>query len=302
VSRRQIPFVVGTLLLLVSLFVGLTKVKEHSDNLAQDAIPRGATEAAAMLAARTEALAFFTFDPTRIEKQIDGVLADASGEFLHDYTARRGQVVANVKAKKQSVAAVVPEGGTAIASFTTRRAVVLIGVDTTTQEGTKSPVVNQRRLLLTMQRSGGRWKTANLDELLGVVGPGDARTGELPGGNVAVLEATANGVKHMLSSDYRTLDEDLASTLPLLTGSFGADFARTFDTSVRLIATRKKSVTDAYVRAVGLVVRDGDKARCLVFVDQVLDPKGEADVTTARLFADLRRVNGKWLVDGLVRA
>lgn len=155
---------------------------------------------------------------------------------------------------------------------------------------------------LAMARGSSGWKTVALDQLAPVVGGGQAAAGSLPGGNSAVLAAATTGVRRLLSYDYRTMTNGLDATMPLMTPGFGAQFANTFTTTVQPAATSKKSVATAYIRGVGLVVRDGSQARCLVFVDQVLRSSGAPSVAGSSLFVALKRIKGRWLVDGLSRA
>ncbi|MET3961667.1 hypothetical protein ABIE44_001601 [Marmoricola sp. OAE513] len=298
-TGRRSVIAVATVLMLVAVVVGALVVLGRSES---EKDPSGANEAAALVAARRTAIAFFTLDPENVAKQVDAVLDLASGKFEREYSAQRAVVIKNVQDRKRAVSSQVPTDGLAIASFDPAKAVVLVAINVTTKESTRVPAENEYRLRLTLNRTGSRWTTSTLDQLAGVPGPGEFEPGTLRGGGTAIVAASAEALSSMLSYDYKKLDEDLESTLPLLTRSFSADFARTFDATVRPLATEKKSVTAAYVRAAGLVVRNGDKARTLVFVDQVLNPDDSADVTESRLFVDLRRVKGTWLVDGLNRA
>lgn len=293
-SRNKVPLVLASALLLASIVAGVLVLLRHE-------APK-ATEAAAMLAAKRAAVTFFTLDPDNVEDQADAVLELATGTFRREYADARVQLIGQVRAKERRVSAVVPDGGTAIASFDEKEAVVLVAVDKTEREKAGKPTTSNLRIRVTVNRIDEVWKTSTLDELQAVPGPGEYRAGALPGGGTTVVQAAADGISRLLANDYRRLDEDLEETLPLLTGTFAISFARTFDTAVRPVAAKKKQVNVAYVRAAGVVVRDGEKVRCLVFVDQVLDPDGDAVPTPARLFVDLERVAGTWLLADVTRA
>lgn len=294
---RRIVLAVASLLMLAAVVTGYLVVQGRSETDLSDS----AASSSAVVAARQAAISFFTLDPENVEDQVDAVLDQATGKFLREYTEQRGEVVANVRSRKRTVSATVSEGGTALADFSGKTATVLVAVDVTSKEGAASASTAQYRMLLVESRDGDGWQTSTLDQLAAVPGPGTFTPGDLPNGGTGVVTATAKAVTAMLSYDHRSLDKDLEATLPLLTGSFGAEFAQTWSATVRPLALRKKAVTAAYVRAVGVVVREKDKAKAMVFVDQVLDPTGSATVTEARLFVELRLQSGTWKVDGLSR-
>jgi hypothetical protein len=185
VRNRRILYAVASALLLASLGVGVLVVSGRTSTTAEASARNGATEAAALLAARTEAIAFFTLDPQHVESQVDGVLAHATGGFLTEYTGNRSEVVQSVTTLHRVVSASVSPGGSAIANFSDTSAVVLIAINETSQEGGAAPVVAELRMRLVMKRVDTSWKTTSLDQLVPSVSPGEAAQGALPGGNDA---------------------------------------------------------------------------------------------------------------------
>ncbi|MCX6396264.1 MAG: hypothetical protein NTV23_07240 [Propionibacteriales bacterium] len=290
-QRRTLVNVVASLLFVAAVVGGLVQIGKRSTDQV------GATQASALVAAQVEALAVYTVDPANVEAQVDDVINGATGAFLATYSAQRDLLIRNVKARKQVLTAVVPDDGTAIAHYAAGEAVVLVAINVTAREA-GTPMTTPYRLRLTMQRVGGLWKAATLDTLPAEAGPGIYIAGDLPGGNAQILSAAAKAVEVMYSYDYRAAASQRKAFVPLVTERFAPIFARTYATNSTAAAT-KLSVVDSYARAVGLVVRDQDRARCLVYLDQVVTIAGKTTPVATRLFVDLQRVDGSWLVDGL---
>jgi hypothetical protein len=109
-----------------------------------------------------------------------------------------------------------------------------------------------------------------------------------------------------LAYDYRSLDKSLDAATALMTTGFATKFRATFDKTTRSLATEKQAITNALVRAAGLVgtVR-GDKATVLVYLDQVLvasKAKKATDplkVSQNRVHVSLRKVDGRWRVSDI---
>lgn len=294
VTRRTVVLVVASLFFLAAVIGGLVQIGKRTVERV------GANQAAALLAARTQALAVYTVDPKRVEAQIDAVIAGATGEFLKTYSEQRELLIKNIRARNQVLTAVVPADGTAIAHFESDeadQAVVLVAINVTAQEA-GAPKTTPYRLRMTMSRIGEDWKSATLDTLDADAGPGLFIPGRLPGGNSEVLSAAAKAAEVMYSYDYRDAEAGRSAFGALVTQRFEPIFARTYLTNSSAAAT-KRSLVESYARAVGLVVRDTDRARCLVYLDQVVTLDDKASPVATRLFVDLRRVDGAWLVDGL---
>lgn len=283
--------VVASLLFAASVLGGLVKIGQGTG----DAV--GANQAAALLAARTQALAVYTVDPERVESQSQAVLNGSAGKFYETYAAERFGLVKSVREKKRVLTAAVPEDGVAIAHFSGKEAVVLVAINVTTKEGGRSET-SPYRLRLSMVREGIFWKSAALDVLNPVSGPGIFIPGDLPGGNSPILSAAAKGTEVMYSYDSGRIEEGKQAFLPLVTERYAPIFTRIYLTSGIAVLTRS-SVVDSYARAVGLIVRDKDFARCLVYLDQVIQDGDKSRAVGSRLYVDLRRVDGTWLVDGL---
>jgi hypothetical protein len=134
---------------------------------------------------------------------------------------------------------------------------------------------------------------------------GGYTVGTIPESGDGPVSAAAEAMPLALSYDYRTLDDGLKKATAVMTDDFAADFSSTFTRTAGQLATDKKAITRALVRGAGLVSQDGDKAVCLVYVDQVLvssqakDPKQPVDVTQNRVIVTLARDGDRWLVDGI---
>lgn len=126
------------------------------------------------------------------------------------------------------------------------------------------------------------------------------------------LQAVSDLLPTALSYDHARLDDDLEAATAAMTDGFAEEYADTFDATVRPLATSKKAVSEAHVRATGLIrSADADQALVLAYVDQVLvssaDQSGGADqsgaepvrVSQTRVLVSVRNVDGTWLLDGI---
>ncbi|HET6153397.1 MAG TPA: hypothetical protein VFE15_10595 [Marmoricola sp.] len=256
-------------------------------------------QGSAMLAARATAIAFFSLDPSKVASQVDTVLSLATGSFKTEYAAKKAEVISNVGAKQLVVTASVPDGGVALESFRSSTANVLVAVDVSSKQGAAAAASIHYRLRLTVTRTGSRWRTAELEQLNGDVRAGEFQPSGLSVGDDAVVLAATDAITAALSYDYKSLDTGLAAAEALMTPSFALKFRATFATTVRPLAEEKRSSTTAYVRGAGLVRSSAHTARCLVFVDQVLESAGKPSVVGTRVFVDLDEVGGRWLVDDI---
>ncbi|CAB4734694.1 MAG: hypothetical protein F2667_14745 [Actinobacteria bacterium] len=131
--------------------------------------------------------------------------------------------------------------------------------------------------------------------------------GSLPDGLDAAVEAAATTLPLALTYDYRTLDDGLERATAGMTDEFAEQFRTTFEGSAAELAADKKAVTNAVVRAAGLVrTEGGGRVLCLVYVDQVLvssatmqDAERPVDVNQTRVLVGVTDVDGTWLVDSI---
>jgi hypothetical protein len=140
----------------------------------------------------------------------------------------------------------------------------------------------------------------------GVGSDGLYLVGSIHGEDTGPVAAAASAVPFALSYDHRLLERNLAAATSRMTVEFAEEYRTTFDASVRPLARKEKAVTEARVRAAGLVRRDGEEALCLVFVDQVLVASAEltrsrqpVKVGQNRVLVRLVRVGDTWKVDDI---
>jgi hypothetical protein len=141
--------------------------------------------------------------------------------------------------------------------------------------------------------------------------------GSLPTADQARIVASAvRAVPDLLSYDYRSLAATPDRARPHLTPEFAVEYQKTFQTAVVPMATANQAVTKALVRGAGVIDSSDGKARCLVFVDQLLvsataaPPAAQTaappaagvaptQVAQNRVLVTLTRHDGNWLVSGL---
>ncbi|MDT7692484.1 MAG: Mce-associated rane protein [Pseudonocardiales bacterium] len=141
--------------------------------------------------------------------------------------------------------------------------------------------------------------------------------GSLPTADQARIVASAvRAVPDLLAYDYRSLAATPDRARPHLTPEFAAEYQKTFQTAVVPMATANHAVTKALVRGAGVIDSSADRARCLVFVDQLLVSQTAAppvappaapaaagvtptQVAQNRVLVTLTRHDDTWLVSGL---
>lgn len=135
---------------------------------------------------------------------------------------------------------------------------------------------------------------------------GGYSVGTIPEGGDAVVEATVESLPLALSYDYRTLDEDLDKATSGMTSGFSKEFRTTFGKTAAKLARDKSAITNTLVRGAGVVEQDGNKAVCLVYIDQMLvttktakTDKGPVDVSQNRVLVRMEQVDGDWKIDGI---
>ncbi|GAA4116154.1 hypothetical protein GCM10022215_15640 [Nocardioides fonticola] len=135
------------------------------------------------------------------------------------------------------------------------------------------------------------------------------RVGTLPDRLDEAVEAAATTLPLALSYDYRSLEPGVAAATAGMTDTFAADYRRTFTGSAARLARQERAVTNAVVRAAGLVRTEGsDRALCLVYLDQTLvssrtteakKDRTPTQVAQNRVLVGVRLVDGRWLVDSI---
>lgn len=128
-------------------------------------LQRGASVQDGMLvAARQEATSFFNLDYRHPEKDVEAVLALATGKFRTEYAASKDDVVAQVKAKKLVAVASIPRDGVAVELADEDRGQVLVVVDVTRTIGTTSDTLRNRTRIL-LERVDGRWLVSGVNQV-----------------------------------------------------------------------------------------------------------------------------------------
>lgn len=117
------------------------------------------------------------------------------------------------------------------------------------------------------------------------------------------VAAAAHALDLALSYDYRHLSSDLDASTHLMTPSFSASFRTTFVATAAKLAPAQHAVTRAMVRGAAMVDRNGNTARCLMFVDQLRlgadTSTGAPQLSPSRVVVEMRREHGRWLLNGI---
>ncbi len=109
-----------------------------------------------------------------------------------------------------------------------------------------------------------------------------------------------------LSYSYSAPDQALEAATSWMTPAFAQEYRATFDATVRPMARTEKAITQARVRAAGVVTRHGDRVTCLLYVDQVLASSADLSaggkpvkVGQNRVLVQVVRVGRSWKVDDI---
>jgi Mce-associated membrane protein len=120
----------------------------------------------------------------------------------------------------------------------------------------------------------------------------------------AAVSAAESAVPTLLSYNVARLDEDLAAGAALTTGPFAREYVSLVDSVLRPAGATKQVVTSASVSGAAVVSNDGDGVVVLIFIDRqstsVSHPVPQIDAAALRV--TMQRVDGRWLIAGLVPA
>lgn len=163
---RSTPALLALVIALGAALIGavvLIGVKSISDD-DDEASAKGQVDSGALVAAKQEALAFFSLDHTQVEADVAKVLALATGQFKTEYAANSQQVIDQVKQKKIVSVATIPDGGVAVESVSGDRAQILVVVDVDRKIGTKSDRLRNRARLV-LEKVGREWLVSALNQV-----------------------------------------------------------------------------------------------------------------------------------------
>lgn len=123
------------------------------------------TDAGMLVAAQVEARNSFSLDYRHAEKDVDEVLALATGKFKREYAARSKALVDGVTKKKVVISATIPEDGAAVELVNGDHGQVLVAVDVSS--GPVGGATRQDRLStrIFLTKVGGRWLVSDLKQV-----------------------------------------------------------------------------------------------------------------------------------------
>ena len=118
-----------------------------------------------LVAARQEAVNFFSLDYRHTDEDIDRILDSATGKFKTQYAAKRHEIASGVREKKLIARGSVPVDGAAVEYQRGDRAQVVVAVDvaTTTSKGDSEP--SRFRARLVLRNVSGSWLVSDLKQV-----------------------------------------------------------------------------------------------------------------------------------------
>lgn len=118
--------------------------------------------AAAVAAARQESVNFTTIDYQHLDRDLDRVAANATGDFKREFLAARKDVAPLVQ-QNQAVSLGEVVDAAAVTSTSRRATVLVIANSTVRSTQLQQGAVRNFRLKLTLERIGGRWLVSDLE-------------------------------------------------------------------------------------------------------------------------------------------
>lgn len=114
-------------------------------------------------------------------------------------------------------------------------------------------------------------------------------------------QAAEEAVVPVLSYDHRRLEQDQERAQALMTGGYREDYDKIFAV-IEENAPRLRTKVDVSVVASGIVRASEDRVQVLVFVDRPTTNKQQREpvVYKDQVTLTMQRVDGEWLVDGMV--
>jgi hypothetical protein len=132
----------------------------------------------------------------------------------------------------------------------------------------------------------------------------DSRSDPVAKSRSQALTAGATGAAALLSYDYRTIGQLVATNRPLLTPVCSTGYTGQVSNEIKAEVTKNQVVLTATVRAVAVESIEAGRASVLVIVDEKRVGNDRATEQTSQLAVSISLVlNGRtWLVDDLVPA
>jgi Mce-associated membrane protein len=129
----------------------------------------------------------------------------------------------------------------------------------------------------------------------------ERRVTQIDVARAAGLTAAGALTARLLSYDYRTLDENLASAQEATSGSFADEYGRLSSEVVRPNAVARHIVTSAQVVGSGVVTASRDTLVALLFVNQSTTAADQpvARIDRSRARVSLAFVGGSWRITGI---
>ena len=114
----------------------------------------------ALAAARADAVVIASYDYRKLDAYFNSVKTIATGSFAKQYTKANTTLRGILTQSKAVVKAKVIGAG--VESSTDRRAVVVLFVDQSVVNASGAPQTDRSRMLMTLQKSAGRWMVSDL--------------------------------------------------------------------------------------------------------------------------------------------
>jgi Mce-associated membrane protein len=116
-------------------------------------------------AAEKVARDFFSLDHRTLDKDMDKVRAQATGEFEQQYEKQSADLRKAVEQKKLVLTARVPDDGSAVEYLGEDSVWVLVSVDVHTESASAAPQDSRYRTRVVLDRDGDEWLVSRLERV-----------------------------------------------------------------------------------------------------------------------------------------
>jgi Mce-associated membrane protein len=161
--RAGLPFLVTSSVIVASLVVTALAFGLHNRARHRDTLPTPtAAQAAALAAARSEAVAMTTIGYQTAASDVNRILAGATGQLRTQFEKERADLPASLAQHKSNSRGNLLSAG--LESLTPTNAKALVAVDATVTGSDTGPsgVVTYYRMLMTLENVSGRWLVSNV--------------------------------------------------------------------------------------------------------------------------------------------
>jgi len=254
--------------------------------------PDDDARAGLLTTARTGAERILSYDYRTLDQDAELAAPLMTEAFRQQYA----QLIATIRdtAIRTEASTRAVSRGEGLIGVSESAAAVLVLVDQTTRRGTQPKSVVPQATVVSLVLEDGRWLVSNLE-----TGAPTSVPAEPDPARREALAAASTVTEALLSVSWRTVGDDIATTLDLATGAFRTQFEASSE-ELRDAISSSRTVQEGEVVAAGLSSWTGTAATVLVTTAGTsMVGKAAPVARSLRLEVQLVREDGRWLASGV---